>query len=74
MNFGIVPLTFDDPTDYDNLDLDDELTLHIGDLSGDITATNHTRSQTLKLNHALSQEDAKILKSGGLLPWIRTQL
>jgi aconitate hydratase len=74
VNFGIVPLTFDDPTDYDNLDLDDELTLHIGDLSGDITATNHTRSQTLKLNHALSQEDAKILKSGGLLPWIRTQL
>ncbi|MBN2528830.1 MAG: hypothetical protein JXR76_20740 [Deltaproteobacteria bacterium] len=37
MNFGIVPLTFESPADCDAIDQDDELSLAIGDLAGDVT-------------------------------------
>jgi aconitate hydratase len=74
VNFGIVPLTFENPDDYDRISNGDQLSLQIGDLRGDVTATNITTAKTLKLKHALSDKDAEILKAGGLLPWIRTQV
>ncbi|MBN2525367.1 MAG: aconitate hydratase [Deltaproteobacteria bacterium] len=74
VNFGIVPLTFENPADYDHIDQDDELSLAIGDLVGDVTLTNKTKNKTITLNHTLSALDTQILKAGGKLPWIRTQV
>jgi aconitate hydratase len=75
INFGIVPLTFVNPEDYDEIELGDNLDLIINDLkSSNIIFKNRTRSKEYQLVHDLSDLDAQILKSGGKLPWIKTQL
>jgi len=71
VNFGIVPLTFENPDDYSAIDEMDELELHIGDLKGECILYNKTKDKRIKLNHSLSQLDAEILKTGGKLPWIK---
>ncbi|MBN2343865.1 MAG: aconitate hydratase [Deltaproteobacteria bacterium] len=74
VNFGIVPLTFENPADYDAISQGDDLTLRIGDLRSDVTLTNRTTGKTTTLKHTLSDLDAQILKAGGKLAWVRTQL
>lgn len=74
INFGIVPLTFKNPEDYDKIDEGDELSVVIGDLKGEVTLTNVTKSINIPLIHTLSELDAEILKVGGKLPWIKTRI
>lgn len=73
VNFGIVPLTFENPADYDAIDAGDELSIEIGELKNDVLLTNKTKNKTFTLKHTLSDLDAQILKAGGKLPWVRTQ-
>lgn len=73
INFGIVPLTFKNPADYDKLDEGDMLNVEIGDLKGNSTLKNLTKGITIELEHTLSSMDAEILKTGGKLPWIKKQ-
>jgi len=74
INFGIVPLTFADPADYDRVDMGDMLDVVIGDLTGGAVLRNRTKNTDIKLSHALSRLDAEILKVGGKLPWIKRSL
>ena len=74
INFGIVPLTFKDPTDYDSIDIGDKLEVFIGDLRGDVKLRNHTKDTVIELTHSLSHLDAEILKSGGKLPWVKVKV
>lgn len=75
INFGIVPLTFVNPADYDAIDLGDDLEIVINDLTEDtIVLKNNTKNSEAKLAHTLSDLDAQILKAGGKLPWIKTQV
>jgi aconitate hydratase len=71
VNFGIVPLTFKNPADYDRIDLGDKIELVIGDLKGDVKLKNITKGFEIELTHTLSALDAEILKIGGKLPWIK---
>lgn len=73
INFGIVPLTFKNPSDYDNLSEGDKIVVDIGDLKGACVLNNLTKGITIELEHTLSPLDAEILKSGGKLPWIKKQ-
>ena len=73
INFGIVPLTFKNPADYDSIDEGDNLEIDIGDLKGTCILRNLTKNTTIELEHTLSDMDAEILKCGGKLPWIRKQ-
>ncbi len=73
INFGIVPLTFKNPEDYDKLDERDNLTVEIGDLTEDCVMKNLTKGTTIELEHTLSPMDAQILITGGKLPWIKKQ-
>ena len=73
INFGIVPLTFKNPTDYDNLDEEDKIAVEIGDLKGACILKNLTKGVIIELEHTLSSLDAEILKTGGKLPWIKKQ-
>ena len=73
INFGIVPLTFKNPSDYDNLSEGDKIIVDIGDLNGACVLKNLTKGITIELEHTLSALDAEILKSGGKLPWIKEQ-
>lgn len=71
INFGIVPLTFKNPDDYDRIDEGDNLELNIGDLKGTCILKNLTKNFEIELEHTLSDMDAEILKCGGKLPWIK---
>ena len=74
INFGIVPLTFKDPADYDSIDMGDKLEVVIGDLRGDVRLRNQTKDTVIELTHSLSQLDAEILKTGGKLPWVKVRI
>ncbi len=70
VNFGIIPLVFESPADYEMLQQDDRLV--IGNLheqleSGRITIANRTRGCTFTVRHELSPRQIRIVKAGGLL-------
>lgn len=72
INFGIVPLTFKNPDDYNKIDEGDNIEIEIGDLKGVCVLKNITKNMTIELEHSLSEKDAEILKCGGKLPWIKS--
>jgi aconitate hydratase len=74
INFGIVPLTFRNPADYDAIEPGDHLHVQIGGLQGRILLRNVTDGTEAELVHTLSPLDAQILKAGGKLPWIKAQI
>ncbi|MGK0468110.1 aconitate hydratase [Clostridium sp.] len=74
INFGIVPLTFKNPEDYDKIDKGDELSVTIGDLKGEAKLRNVTKNIDIEVVHTLSEFDAEILKVGGKLSWIKTKI
>ncbi|MGI6668438.1 MAG: aconitate hydratase [Acetivibrionales bacterium] len=74
INFGIVPLTFKDPEDYDRIEPGDVLDVIIGDLKGEVVLKNISKGTDIVLEHSLSRLDAEILKAGGKLPWLKKSL
>lgn len=71
INFGIAPLTFADPDDYDHIDQGDELELHIGRFTQNIVLKNRSKGKEYELQHDLGQEEKDVMLTGGLLPWIK---
>lgn len=70
VNFGVIPLVFQTPADYEGLQQDDCLV--IGNLHeqldrGTISITNRTRGRTFRARHELSPRQLRIIKAGGLL-------
>ena len=74
INFGIVPLTFMDPADYNSVAVGDNLGVVIRGLRGEVSLRNLTKGMDMKLAHPLSQLDAEILKTGGKLPWVKAKI
>jgi aconitate hydratase len=90
VNFGILPLTFADPADYDALDQGDVLVLEglhaalsatadgtrhpDAAGSGTITAHNRTQRHDLTLHHHLSPRQIAVLLDGGLINWMKRRL
>jgi aconitate hydratase len=70
INFGIVPLTFEDPTDYDHIEVDDSLELYIDRFEQTIVLKNKTKGGEYRLQHDLGPEEKDIMLNGGLLPTI----
>ncbi|MEB3886499.1 aconitate hydratase [Lyngbya sp. CCY1209] len=76
-NFGILPLEFIDPEDYDSIKAGDELELL--DLrraieEGDtIALKNRTRDLTYRVNYSLSDRQVEVMLAGGLIGYYRTQ-
>ncbi|MGE5614284.1 MAG: aconitate hydratase [Bacillota bacterium] len=74
INFGIVPLTFKNPEDYDGIETGDMLDIVIGSLEGEVVLKNITKGTNIALKHSLSRLDAEVLKAGGKLPWLKKSL
>lgn len=73
INAGIMPLTFENPDDYDLLDQDDLLELeniYKGMDEGSITLNNSTKNTEIKLVCNFTDRQKAILKSGGLLKFV----
>ncbi|WP_258359536.1 aconitate hydratase [Moorella sulfitireducens (nom. illeg.)] len=75
VNFGILPLTFADPADYDRNADGDKLAIDLtnGLEQDEITVTNVTRGFTFKVRHGLSPRQRAIILAGGLLNYTRQQ-
>lgn len=74
INFGIVPLTFTDPADYNSITVGDKLEVVIGGLQAEVRLRNLTKDTDMKLAHPLSHLDAEIMKTGGKLPWVKAKV
>lgn len=76
INFGILPLTFQNPEDYDDIDEMDVLTfenLHDLDPEQGLRVINQTKGHTYVLNSQFGLEDLPTLYVGGTLNYIRSQ-
>ena len=77
-NFGILPLTFDNPDDYESIDQEDELALedvHKALEKGNrIEVKNTTKDETYTLVHNMSERQVKMVLKGSLLSLLREKL
>jgi aconitate hydratase len=72
INFGILPLTFQNESDYDKISQGDTLEIPVQDLSsGQVTVHNTTKSVQIPALHPLNQREIEIIKAGGALAHAR---
>ncbi|MCS5711612.1 aconitate hydratase [Candidatus Berkiella aquae] len=75
VNFGILPLVFVNPTDYDLIKRNDVIVLKsiINSLKkgSELIATVENKKEPITLRHDLSSRQVDILIAGGLINWAR---
>ena len=78
VNFGILPLTFVEESDYESIEQEDTIAL-----SGvpealregnELKLENRTKGDQITLRHELSNRQIGVLLKGGLVNWMREQL
>jgi aconitate hydratase len=78
VNYGVLPVTFEDPSDYDVLERGDVLTLrHVASQlrSGNRLQLEHQGSgRTITARHGLSPRQIEIVEAGGLTNLMRRKL
>lgn len=77
INSGIIPMTFINEKDYDEVDLLDELelrNLNENLYNGVLEITNITKCNTFKVKIELSRKEIEIIKAGGKLNYIKNQV
>lgn len=77
VNHGVVPMLFADPTDYDKIDLSDDL--DIQDFPAQIkakkiTVTDKTKNFTFNCTVDLTDSAVDVILAGGQLRYLRSQL
>lgn len=73
INAGIMPLTFENPDDYEQLQQGDELKLsgiERGMENGTITLLDETNGKSFPLRCAYTERQREILRAGGLLKYV----
>ncbi len=78
VNFGILPLTFKNKSDYEWIEQGNTLKLanlhqRIRD-GGEIQVENSSKNRTFKAGHTLSVRQVEILLAGGLINWVKDHL
>lgn len=77
VNFGVLPLTFGDPGDYDLLQQGD--VLRLADVreqiqrSKELLLTLPAAGREIRVVHALSRRQVEILLQGGLINWVKNR-
>jgi len=74
INFGILPLTFADTSDYDKIEQGDEVELVVGRLPHEMILRNITKGEEYRVKHDLGDKEREIMMTGGLLPWIKNKV
>ena len=78
VNFGVLPLIFVDPADYDKIQPGD--VLRLTGLCGalieghELTVENVTRQQHFLVRHLMSPRQVQIMLCGGLINWMKERL
>jgi len=71
INFGVVPLLFTSPEDYERIDGGDQVMIQVNDLAGEILLRDDTKKLTITLTHCLRPREIAILKAGGALNLVK---
>ena len=76
VNFGILPLTFSNPQDYDKLEQGHYLEFPdvkevIEKGEGKLRVTNKSLNAEFEVIHDLSEEQMKVILAGGLLNYVK---
>lgn len=77
VNHGIVPMLFDDPTDYDKIDLMDELEIEnfLDQIpTKRVVVTDKTKGFSFTVNLDLTENEIQVVLSGGQLRYLKKQL
>ena len=78
INFGVLPLTFIDPTDYDGIQKGDILRLtdlqQVLTEGGDVEVQNVMTQNTFKMRHSMTARQVQFLLRGGLINWMKERL
>jgi len=75
INFGIVPLTFVNEKDYNQIEQGDELEIDVAHLEDkNLVLKNKTKSIEISVTHTLSPRDVEVIKAGGALAYAKKQL
>jgi aconitate hydratase len=77
VNFGVLPLTFADPTDYDRLSQGEKLSfagVHAALRQGASLSASPTGGGNIALQHALSSRQIEVLLAGGVINWLRLRV
>jgi aconitate hydratase len=78
INFGVLPLTFVDPADYDGIEAGDVLRLEGLRRSlaegGELAVKNVTRGRTFQVRHFMSPRQVEFMLSGGLINWLKARM
>jgi aconitate hydratase len=74
INFGVLPLTFADPADYDRLSQGETLGfagVHAALRQGASLSASRGNGGSIALQHALSPRQIEVLLAGGVISWLR---
>lgn len=75
INFGILPLVFENPADYDDIEQNDILELtnvqQTIQKTQSVKVNNNTKDKTYTLRHSLSPRELEVLLAGGLINWVK---
>jgi aconitate hydratase len=78
VNFGVLPLTFVDPEDYEEIQSCDKLRLsNLAQLlatDNALLVDNLTRKRKIKLRHRMSPRQVQLVLKGGLINWTKQRL
>jgi aconitate hydratase len=78
VNFGVLPLTFADPADYDRIDAGDELAI-VGvreqiSAGSNVDVENRTKGDVLRCEHHLSDRQVELVLAGSLISFLRNRV
>lgn len=74
INFGILPLTFENEADYEKISQGDQLEIPVKNLeSGKLTVQNMTTGAKIPVKHPLNEREIAIMKAGGSLAYARAK-
>jgi aconitate hydratase len=78
INFGVLPLTFVDPADYDGIQAGDVLRLagvrRALAEGGELVVENVTRQRRFQVRHFMSPRQVQLLLRGGSINWMKQRL
>ncbi len=76
INSGIIPLTFENPEDYNHIDLNDDLVIEnaIDNIKSDsITVTNKTKNSQYNVKANLSEMELAMILAGGKINYLKSK-
>jgi aconitate hydratase len=78
VNFGVLPLTFSNPDDYDSIDRNDVLCLpslrkSLLGSSNTLTLENKTKHRQINVTHSLSKRQIDMILAGGKISYIKNK-